>query len=115
MRISIEICTDCKANENIHCGYKVSGTGKDSPMSDMSSEIVRKHREINQTDIDKINSLFQKHQIGSKERICAFFAECSAEASNGYRFLEGSGTDKHPFTNTSTRTNINKWFDSYTK
>lgn len=37
----------------------------------MSSEIERKHREINQGDIDKINSLLEKYQIDSKERICA--------------------------------------------
>jgi predicted chitinase len=97
----------------IHCGYKVVGTGKDSPMNDMSSEIERKHREINQGDIDKINSLLEKYQIDSKERICAFFAECAAETSNGYRFLEGPGLNKYPFTDTATRTNINKWFDTY--
>lgn len=75
--------------KNIHCVYKVTGTGKDSPMSDMSSEIVRKHREVNQADIDKTNSLFQKYQIDSKERICAFLLNALLKLAMEIGFLKG--------------------------
>lgn len=64
------------------------GTGKDSPMNDMSSEIERKHREINQGDIDKINSLLEKYQIDSKERICAFLPNALLKPAMDIDFLK---------------------------
>jgi predicted chitinase len=97
--------------KELHCGYIDTSTGKDSPLNDMTSEITRKTRKIKQGDVDKINALFNKYQINTKKRIVAFFAECSAETGNGIRFLEAAGTKKVPLIGTSTRTNINKWFD----
>ena len=99
----------------LHCGYKVYGTEQDSPIDDLTSVIILKHREISETDVNRINALFVKYQINTKKRICAFFAECSAETTNGNRFLEAAGTDSHPFVGVATRTNLNKWFDDYTK
>lgn len=97
----------------IHCGYVTIDTGEDSPLNDMTSEIGRKYRDLNQGDIDKINTLFDRYQINTKKRIAAFFAECSAETANGTRFLEGAGTRKNPFVGSVTRTNLNRWFDTY--
>ena len=91
----------------IHCGYVTIDTGEDSPLNDMTSEIGRKYRDLNQGDIDKINTLFDRYQINTKKRIAAFFAECSAETANGTRFLEGAGTRKNPFVGSVTRTNLN--------
>ena len=95
----------------IHCGYTVKSTGKDSPLDDMTSEISRKYRDINQRDVDKINALLEKYQINTKKRIVAFFAECSAETNDGTRFLEAAGTKEIPLVGPATRANLNKWFD----
>lgn len=91
--------------KKIHCGYVAADTGEDSPVNDKTSVIVRKHRNIDQTDIDKLNLLFNKFDITTKNRICAFFAECSAETENGMGMVEQSGTSQK-----ATRANIEQWF-----
>lgn len=96
--------------KKIHCGYVVADTGEDSPVNDKTSVIVRKHRNIDQTDIDKLNLLFNKFDITTKNRICAFFAECSAETENGIGMVEQSGTSEE-----ATRANIEQWFDNNKK
>jgi len=101
--------------KDIHCGYTNVNTGMDSPSNDMTSEIARKHRATNQEDVDKINDLFDQFEINSKERITAFFAECSAETSNGFKFLETAGTTDKPLEGPATRENVNKWFDDNKK
>lgn len=98
----------------IHCGYVNIHTGEDSPPEDMTSEIKRKHRDINQNDIDKINALLEECKINTKKRIVAFFAECSAESGNGIGFLEQAGNDEHPLEGPATRTKLDKWFKKYT-
>ncbi len=98
----------------IHYGYVVKSTGKVSPQNDMTSVIDKKYRDINQGDVNKINALLKKYDINTKQRIAAFFAECSAETGNGTRFLEGAGTPEKPFVGSVTRTNLNKWFDDNT-
>lgn len=91
----------------VHIGYDVLGTNEESPMEDMTSEIERKLRDINQTDVDKINALLEKYHINTKQRIAAFFAECSLESSKGEKFLENADN----FDGATNRTNLNKWFD----
>lgn len=101
--------------KQIHCGYIEKNTGKDSPISDKTSVITRKHRSIDQNDIDKLNELFNKFDITTKNRICGFFAECSAETLNGFGMVEQAGDSKHPLTGSSTRANVEKWFNTYKK
>ena len=91
----------------VHCGYKVKSTGLDSPMTDMTSQITKKHRSLSQDDIDKINSLFEQFEINTEKRICGFFAECSAETDNGFLFLEAADASVTP-----TRADINYWFNN---
>lgn len=92
----------------IHIGYEVVGTNEESPMEDMTSEITGKLRNINQTDVDKINALLEKYHINTKQRIAAFFAECSAETGNGQGFLEKADN----FDGVTNRNNLKKWFDN---
>jgi len=98
----------------IHCGYVIKNTGQDSPISDKTSVITRKHRSIDQSDIDKLNMLFNQFDITTKNRICGFFAECSAETDNGYGMVEQAGNAVYPLTGASTRANVEQWFNTYT-
>lgn len=99
--------------KQIHCGYVIKDTEIDSPISDRTSEITRKHRSIDQSDIDKLNMLFDKFDITTKNRICAFFAECSAETNNGKGMVERAGTDDHPLKDPATRPNVEQWIKTY--
>ena len=107
----------------IQCGYNIKGTNTQSPINDMNSEITRRFRDINQGDIDKINNLFKRYDINTKKRICAFFAECSAETSDGKGLIEQAVDKgdtrklniKYLFSAKPTRANLKKWFDDNRK
>jgi predicted chitinase len=64
---------------------------------------------MNQSDIITINALFNKYEINTKRRICAFFAQCEAECGKGERMVEGAGDLSGGAVN---RTNLHNWFDT---
>ena len=105
--------------EEIQCGYKSRKDDTPSPRDDMKTVIDRLHRAINQDDIEKIKDLFYRFEINSKKRICAFFAECSAETSDGKGLVERAVTKgdvkklkiKYLFSGDPTRERLKKWFD----
>lgn len=83
--------------------------GTESPINEMDEEIDRASRDITEEDVEEINSLFEKYKINSKKRICAFFAMCSAETSNGILLIERADKDVD-----STRAALKEWFDQET-
>ena len=104
--ITLELLNN-KGWKEIHCGYQDKETGQISPLDDMTSEIERRYRDITQDDINEINYLFDRFEINTKKRICAFFAQCSAETGNGSGFVERAYTD----IGVCTRTNLEIYFN----
>ena len=101
-----------KGWEKIHCGYNVEGNEDDDSMYDdkRNVRIERKHRIINQDDVDELNSLFKKFHITTKEKVCAFMAMCSVETGNGDALVEKAGKEATP-----TREGLREWFEKEKK